>query len=273
MAPLLGAELVVAGVGGAGAYFVLSRRKYAWKLEKALGLKEEAELDLPPGVTQEYNLPDIDRVAFKEAFLHNVDFKWLAAHPGIEDNAHPNSKVMLDMTWFVIEGYLRMVERFGFLLVKRDDKGKFQGAIGLLPPYARWWHYQTHDKVVAMSLSRMGRKSTVDKLGCHKRFKAYKNALNEHQKEVVLNDERGSGHWSIPIIGVASGSQGHGTGRLLAETVTRLCPRPIYVACSEHRETFFQKVGFVVDKRFPMCSEGGNQKLEDIIYYNSMTCK
>ncbi|CAB9498202.1 expressed unknown protein [Seminavis robusta] len=279
MTPLLGAEFAAVGLGGIGAYFFVARRKCPTKLEKALKLKDASDLQLPPGMSQEFKLPEADRVAFKEAFLNNEEFQWLAAQPGVEDfrnnsNSTSHKKVLFEIVWYITECRLRLVEKYGYLLVQRDPKsGVFQGAIGLIPPYAKWWRLKKHYQFAALSLGRI---SIPEKLGCTKRYRAYLRELDDHHQDsmILVTSLTSEGHWHIPIIGVATNYKRVGIGRQLMETATRLCPRPIYVASPDPAAHFFQKVGFALDKKFLVVSEGGNQDLQrDAIYYNSMTCQ
>lgn len=255
---MLGAEMALAGVTGAGAYFVLSKRNCPAQLERMLGFPEASHLLLPPGMAQEVSLPDVDRVKLKEAFLENSDYKWVAARPGVEDNEHPNHRTMLDITWYMVECQLRFIEKHGYLLVQRDPhSGEFLGAIGLMPPFRRWWRFQGKQKLTQWSV---GTSNLPKKLGCQRRFQAYRRVLDEQNKEAIVhstgrygnNAEEGAGQWHIPLVAVASSKQHRGTGRALVEAATRLCPRPLYLACPEASAGFFQKAGFTVDKRIQM---------------------
>jgi ribosomal protein S18 acetylase RimI-like enzyme len=266
MAPLLGAELAAGALGGLGAYIFLARRKAPTKLEKALKVPD---LELPAGMSQEAKLPEEDRVVLKEAFLKNPDLKWLATQPGRQD---PDPKLLLELVGYMLECQLRFVERYGYLLVSRHaTSGAFLGAIGLIPPYSKWWRMKKHYQIAALSL---GRHSVPEKLGCYKRYRAYLRQLDfRHQDSMILSQLQ-EGHWYVPLVGVASASQRSGVGRALMEAVTRLCPRPIYLASPDTACHFFQKVGFILEKRFLMAAEGGNQDFAtDVIYYNSMTCQ
>jgi GNAT superfamily N-acetyltransferase len=178
---------------------------------------------------------------------------------------------MLDITWYMVECALRFVERFGFLLVQRDPvSGEFLGAIGLIPPYKKYWRCLSHYRLAALTL---GRVNVPERRGCPRRYKAYQKTTQEVQRESLLTGTDGLGHWSIPIVGVASQAQKQGVGRVLVETATRLCPRPIYVSVSEDRVHFFEKCGFMLEKRFMLAAEGNNSDPEnDIIYYNAMNC-
>ena len=253
---MLGAEVALAGVTGAGAYFVLSKRNCPAKLENMLGFPEASHLRLPPGMAQEPTLNDLDRVKLKEAFLENSDYKWVAARPGVEDNEHPNNRTMLDITWYIVECQLRFIEKHGYLLVQQDShSGEFLGAIGLIPPFTRWWRFQGKQKITQWSV---GKSDLPKKLGCQRRFQAYRRVLDEQNKEAIVHSNNAvpgdAGQWHIPLVAVASSKQHKGTGRALVEAATRLCPRPIYLACPEESAGFFQKAGFSVDKRIPMVS-------------------
>jgi ribosomal protein S18 acetylase RimI-like enzyme len=265
MAPLLGAEIAAGALGGVGAYFFLAGRKAPLKLEKALKMEKD-ELKLPPGMSQESKLPDDDRLLLKQAFQSLGE--WLAQKPG---SAKADPKLALEVVSYLLECQLRFVERYGYLLVLRDKKGAFQGALGLIPPYSKWWRMKKHYQIAALSL---GRHSVPEKLGCYPRYRAYLRQLDFHHQDSMILSQLQEGHWYVPIMGVATPCQHQGVGRSLMETVTRLCPRPIYLASPDASVNFFEKVGFGLEKRFLMAAEGGNQNLQrDVIYYNSMTCQ
>jgi GNAT superfamily N-acetyltransferase len=209
--------------------------------------------DLPPTVPNDIHpvkvLSDEERLVFKKAFLAGDDFRWILA--GKDYKANVDEELHRECTFSTLEYFcLAFCERYGHLLVCRDNDGSFLGAVGLIPPYQ---HQAVNDLHYYRSFVSLGKPPVMSMgAGPAARSKAFEKVGTEHKK--LMKDIP---HWFVLVVGVADVVQGKGVGTKLMEAAIALAGGvPMCLDCHNGNVPFYEKVGFSVGKRFDIAPVG-----------------
>ena len=163
--------------------------------------------DLPPNVHESIEVvPELiaaERTAVKTAFLAGDDFAWMVGGKNFKTDL--DEKQHMQGTFYMLECVLTFAERYGHMLVSRDDDGKFLGALALIPPYMSPLLFTLHffRSVIPLGTPvpvRMGKDVAA-------RFDAFSQTAAQH-KELM----KGTPHWYVQVLGVSSDAQRKGVG-------------------------------------------------------------
>ena len=229
---------------------------------------------IPSGnVAQEEMIPEQDRKLLYEAFLSGTDFLWMA---GMNNRDNPNDHDGItrheQVCSYCTNCVVTFAEKYGYVLVQRDENGKYQGSICLVPPYNSWWLSKVQFLV---SVIPLGKPVPIHMGGLvAKRFKAFIDAIEKYHQAIMGTRD----HWYIVNVGVAKTAQGKGVGRNLMQTALSVIQehdsttgkaRRVYLECHDGNVPFYNKMGFNQEQRFAM-QETPPQEMSEPYYYNSM---
>ena len=153
-------------------------------------------------------------------------------------------------TFYMIEGALTFAERYGHILVSRDDDGKFWGALALIPPYMSPSLFALHffRCVVPLGMPvpiKMGKDMAA-------RFEAFTQTATHHKLLM-----KGTPHFYVQVLGVSTDAQGKGVGRKLMDTAIAIAGEtPLYWECHDGNVPFYKKPGYRQKERFFLVPKG-----------------
>lgn len=243
----------VLALTGASLWYVFRRTAPKWTTE-----------DLPPNspdnVEVVSKLTEEERTVVKTAFLSGNDFRWMVGGKTYETDL--DEKEHVKATFYMLECVLTFAERYGHILVNRDETGKFLGALALIPPYASPSLFMLHfyRSVIPLGMPlpmQMGKDVSA-------RFDAFTHTAVEHKQLM-----KGISHWYVQVLGVSPDAQGKGVGRRLMKAAIAIAGEtPLYLECHDGNVAFYKKLGYAQAKRFWLVPKGIDDTTS--FPYNSM---
>jgi ribosomal protein S18 acetylase RimI-like enzyme len=226
-------------------------------------------------VAQEETIHDQDRKLLYQAFYAGSDFQWMVGMN--QDNKDDEDVIArhVQVCDYLINGVVTFAEKYGYVLVQRDEKGGYQGSICLVPPYGSWWLSTLQ---FLLSVIPLGKPVPIQMGGLvEKRFNAFIDALGKNHQGVMVTRD----HWYIANLGVAETAQGKGVGSNLIKTALSVIqehdtkgeaalPQCAYLECHDGNVPFYKKMGFSQEERFAMQETPPVDVSEPPYYYNSM---
>ena len=211
--------------------------------------------DLPPTTVSNDNnievvrhLDDEERTALMRAFLPGEDMRYMVA--GKARDSEVDQTKLESITSSLVGYFIAFCERYGHLLVCRDEHGTFLGAIGLIPPYASERLFTLHFYRTIIPLGLPSATRTDKDLAA--RFQAFA-AMESMHKDLM----KGIPHWYVQVVGVSERAQGKGVGKKLIQTAIDLAGgMPMYLDCNNGNVRFYEKVGFAVGKKIEISPKG-----------------
>lgn len=217
-------------------------------------------------------IPDQDRKLLYQAFLSGSDFSWMAGMN--QDNKNDGDVIARheQVCSYLTNCVVTFAEKYGYVLVQRDENGGYQGSICLVPPYDSWWLSKIQ---FLASVIPLGQPVPVQMGGlAEKRFNAFTKALGENHQVVMVTRD----HWHIVNVGVAKTAQGKGVGSNLMKTALSVIndhdtttgkARRVYLECHDGNVPFYNKMGFSQEQRYVM-QETPSLEMSEPYHYNSM---
>ncbi len=209
--------------------------------------------DLPPcavsdglEVVQELNKEE--RNVIQTAFLSGNDFRWIVG--GKDHKVALNEDYHRGVTFSLIEYMIAFSERYGHILVCRDEDGTLLGMIGLIPPYRSYARFTVHFYRTVLSYGKPPALDMGDEIAA--RFKAF-----EVMSELHKDSTKGIPHWYIQVIGVSDKAQGKGIGtKLMNAAIAMAGGLPMYLDCHNENVSYYEQFGFRVEKKVTIVPKG-----------------
>ena len=244
----------VLALTGGSLWYIFRRTAPEWTTE-------DLPSDAPDNVQVVSKLTEEERIAVKTSFLSGNDFRWMVGGKTYETDL--DEKDHVKATFYMLECVLTFAERYGHILVSRDEMGKFLGALALIPPYEYPSLSMLHlyRSVIPLGMPvpmQMGK-------GVSARFDAFTHSTAVKHKQLM----KGIPHWYVQVLGVSPDAQGKGVGRQLMNAAIAIAGQtPLYLECHDGNVVFYKKCGFTQAKRFWLVPKG----IEDMTSfpYNSM---
>jgi len=207
--------------------------------------------DLPPaaeGIEIAPQLTEQERASVKAAFLSGDDFRWMTAGKDYRTELDPGQHERL--TAYMMDCMMSFCQHYGVLVVCRS-KGEFMGLVGLIPPYKSNLLFMLHFIRCVLPYGKPVPKQFGKAVSA--RFDAFTRTIEKESGEIL----NGIPHWYAGVVAVAPGQQGQGVGRKLVQAAIALAgDTPLALETHDENVGFYEKLGFVVKKRFELVPEG-----------------
>lgn len=244
--------------------YVVFRRRWPRKLELPKGLPQNVSLLESPLSNKE-----IETLA--DAFLAGEDFAWMADVVKATDDEAANARHR-NVTRFMIRCMIVWAEKYGYILVQRDDDNdELMGCIAIIPPHpcTSWEKFKQKAQflrcVVPFGMPVPQKYGGI----VEKRFDAFVNGTEKSKEHLMKNSQC----WYVNLLAVAPAAQGKGVGRKLVAAGIALAQlhqkAPFYLDCHNGNVRFYERCGFVRRQGYEI-QEKDPAEGAPTLQYNSM---